>query len=132
MHVVPCVCLKVETSVGVFTREAWRELLWWRSGAGEVKDWVQKLTMHPPKKDEVIAVRVKMTGQLAKHLMKKKPLESPATDRMVPESPRRQGDPVGNQGRQQDGGGWYQWQGKAKVGMGIVWECPKTIAEMVE
>ena len=40
----------------------------------------------------------------------------------------RELDPGGNQGWQQDGGGLDQWQGKAKVGVGIGWECTKATA----
>ena len=39
--------------------------------AGEGKDWVQEMTLHLPKKDEVIVALLKMERQPAKHLMKK-------------------------------------------------------------
>ena len=42
----PFECLKMEAPVATW--------------AGEVEDWVQERTMHPPKKDEVIAALLKM------------------------------------------------------------------------
>ena len=39
--------------------------------AGAGKDWVQEVTAHLPKKDEVIVALLKMARQPAKHLMKK-------------------------------------------------------------
>ena len=40
--------------------------------AGEGRDWVQEVTMHPPKKDEVIIALLKMSRQPATHLMKQR------------------------------------------------------------
>ena len=40
--------------------------------AGEGKDWVQEMTMHPPKKDEVNITLSKITRQPTKHLLKKR------------------------------------------------------------
>ena len=97
------------------------------------KDWVQEITMHPPKKDAVIVALLKMTRQLRKTpkaagctKQKKKGTRSYGSC----SSRKRRGDPVGNQGRQQDGGGLDQWQG-AKVGRRGSWECPKTTAGMM-
>ena len=100
--------------------------------AGEGKDWVQEMTMHPPKKDEVNIALSKMTRQPTKHLLKK--------DVGVPS--KKQGNwilwflkPQG----QVRGSWWKQgvrarrwWTGsvatQGKVGVGIGWECPKAIA----
>ena len=60
-------CQKIETPVGIVT-EAWCMAKW----AGDGKDWVQEMTMHPPKKDEVIVALLMMTRQLAKQLTKKR------------------------------------------------------------
>ena len=43
--------------------------------ASEGKDWVQDVTMHPPKKDEVNIAPLKMTRQPTKHLLRKQTQE---------------------------------------------------------
>ena len=39
--------------------------------AGKDEDWVREMTLHPPKKDEVITAFLKVTRRPTKHLQKK-------------------------------------------------------------
>ena len=55
----------------VFMTEAWCGTTPMSKSAGEGKDWVQEMTVHPPIKDEVNIALSKMTRQPTKHLLKK-------------------------------------------------------------
>ena len=72
-----------------------RGVVWntpWTKWAGEGNDWVQEMTVHPPKKDDVIVAFLKMTRQSTKQFLKKttsRPINKPREmDPVVVEAPR--------------------------------------------
>ena len=83
--------------------------------------------MYPPK-DQVIVALLKDDKTAYETSVEKGRRRTP--DPMVLELLGR-GEGVGDQGRQQDGSGLDQWQGKARCGRRGSWECPETIAGMV-
>ena len=110
--------------------------LLWRNGLVKREDWVPENKKCSLKRNEVILSVCENDKKACGTSDEKKPKDFSTKQRELDptvfgSSRKRRVGSVGNQERKQDGGGLDHKQGKAKVGMGGRWKCPKTTAAMV-